>query len=127
MNFKFNTALLSSYGRSVLAGGLTLYMAGVTDPNDLWKALLAALVPVALRAVNPNDAGFGKIPEIEDVQSQIDDAVQSALEQSALEKAKAIAAEKAKANTLKKELDELKAAQPAPKKTVAKKTTKPKQ
>ena len=56
-------ALLASYGRSVLASGLALYMAGVTDPKDLWTALIAAIAPVALRAINPNDKAFGRLPE----------------------------------------------------------------
>jgi hypothetical protein len=42
-------------------------MAGVTDPVDLSKALIAALVPVVLRAVNPNDKAFGRMPEVADV------------------------------------------------------------
>jgi hypothetical protein len=34
-------------------------MAGVTDPADIAKAGLAALLPVVLRYLNPNDAAFG--------------------------------------------------------------------
>ncbi len=56
-------ALLASYGRSVLASGIALYMAGVTDPKDLWTALVAAVAPVALRAMNPNDKAFGILPD----------------------------------------------------------------
>lgn len=54
--------MLASYGRSVLAGVAALYVAGVTDPKDLWAALVAAIAPVALRALNPNDTAFGKMP-----------------------------------------------------------------
>lgn len=54
--------LLASYGRSVLAGVAALYVAGVTDPKDLWAALVAAVAPVALRALNPNDSAFGRMP-----------------------------------------------------------------
>ncbi len=54
--------MLASYGRSVLAGVATLYVAGVTDPKDLWAALVAAIAPVALRALNPNDPAFGRLP-----------------------------------------------------------------
>ncbi len=54
--------MLASYGRSVLAGVATLYVAGVTDPKDLWAALVAAVAPVALRALNPNDPAFGRLP-----------------------------------------------------------------
>jgi len=60
-------AMLASYGRSVLASGLALYMAGVTDPKDLWTALVAALAPVAIRAINPNDKAFGILPSADEV------------------------------------------------------------
>ena len=60
-------AILASYGRSVLASGLALYMAGVTDPEDLWAALVAAIAPVALRALNPNDKAFGILPDAAEV------------------------------------------------------------
>jgi hypothetical protein len=60
-------AMLASYGRSVLASGLALYMAGVTDPKDLWAALVAAIAPVALRAINPNDKAFGVLPDAAEV------------------------------------------------------------
>lgn len=61
-------ALLASYGRSVLAGAATLYMAGVTDPKDLVWSLVAALAPVAIRYINPNDPAFGKVPTVEEVE-----------------------------------------------------------
>ena len=56
-------AMLASYGRSLLGALIALYMAGVTDPKDLWAALVAALAPVALRALNPNDKAFGVLPD----------------------------------------------------------------
>jgi hypothetical protein len=56
-------ALLASYGRSVLGAAIALYMSGVTDPKTLAYSLLAALAPVALRAINPNDKAFGRLPE----------------------------------------------------------------
>jgi len=64
-------ALLSSYGRSVLASGLALYMAGVTDPKDLWTALVAAIVPVAIRAINPKDKAFGVLPDAAEVEKAL--------------------------------------------------------
>jgi hypothetical protein len=67
MNTEQLKALLASYGRSVLASGLALYMAGVTDPKDLWAALVAAVAPVAIRAINPNDKAFGVLPDAEAV------------------------------------------------------------
>lgn len=71
---KKTKAMLASYGRSVLASGLALYMAGVTDPKDLWAALVAAVAPVALRALNPNDPAFGLLPDAK----EIDKALKSA-------------------------------------------------
>jgi hypothetical protein len=60
-------AMLASYGRSVLGAVIALYMAGVTDPKDLWAALVAAIAPVALRAINPNDKSFGVLPDAKEV------------------------------------------------------------
>jgi hypothetical protein len=60
-------AMLASYGRSLLAAGLALYAAGVTDPMQLANALWAALLPVVIRYVNPNDPGFGRVPTPEEV------------------------------------------------------------
>jgi hypothetical protein len=59
--------MAASYGRSVLGAATALYLAGVTDPADLAYSLLAAIIPVALRAVNPNDTAFGRMPSVEDV------------------------------------------------------------
>ncbi len=67
MNTEQLKGMLASYGRSVLASGLALYMAGVTDPKDLWTALVAAIAPVAIRAINPNDKAFGVLPDVKDV------------------------------------------------------------
>jgi hypothetical protein len=52
-------AIAASWARSFLAAGIAVYMAGVTDPADIAKAGLAALLPVVLRYLNPNDAAFG--------------------------------------------------------------------
>jgi hypothetical protein len=68
---KMNTtqlkAMLASYGRSVLGAAIALYASGVTDPKTLAYSLLGALVPVVLRAANPNDLAFGKMPSVEEV------------------------------------------------------------
>jgi|694.fasta_scaffold121403_3 hypothetical protein len=71
MNTTQLKALLASYGRSVLASGLALYMAGVTDPKDLWTALVAALAPVAIRAINPSDKAFGILPDASAVEEAL--------------------------------------------------------
>mgnify|MGYP001210560103 FL=1 len=52
-------AMAASWARSFLAAGIAVYMAGVTDPADIAKAGLAALLPVVLRYLNPNDAACG--------------------------------------------------------------------
>jgi hypothetical protein len=53
-------AMLASYGRSVIAAVLAVYMTGNTNPTDLSKAAIAAIVPVIMRYVNPKDNGFGR-------------------------------------------------------------------
>lgn len=66
-------ALLASYGRSVLGAGLALYLAGV-PLEDLLYSLLAALVPVALRYVNPKDPAFGRtLPPAEEIAEALKD------------------------------------------------------
>jgi len=55
-------AMLASYARSVVGAAAALYTAGITDPKDLWAALVGALIPVAARAINPNDPAFGRLP-----------------------------------------------------------------
>jgi hypothetical protein len=71
MNTEQLKGMLASYGRSVLASGLALYMAGVTDPKDLWTALVAAIAPVAIRAINPNDKAFGVLPDAKEVEKAL--------------------------------------------------------
>jgi hypothetical protein len=67
-NQKQMIAMLASYGRSLLAAGIALYAAGVTDPTQLANALWAALLPVIIRYVNPNDPAFGRMPSAEEVE-----------------------------------------------------------
>ena len=59
--------MLASYGRSIVGAVAALYVAGVTDPKDLWAALVGALIPVLARAVNPNDPAFGRAPSVKAV------------------------------------------------------------
>jgi hypothetical protein len=83
-------ALLASYGRSVLGAGLALYMSGVTDPKTLAYSLLAALAPVALRAINPNDKAFGRLPDVAEVDAAVKKAtVKKAPVKKAVKKAPA--------------------------------------
>jgi len=71
---KEQKAMLASYGRSVVGAASALYVAGVTDPKDLWAALVGALIPVLARAVNPNDPAFGRMPAA----AAVDKALKSA-------------------------------------------------
>lgn len=73
MNEQIKKAL-ASYGRSVLGAATAMYASGVTDPQTLAYSLLGALVPVILRAVNPNDAAFGRLPD----EKAVDKALKSA-------------------------------------------------
>lgn len=54
-------ALIASWGRSFIAAGLAVYMAGETNPKTIAMAGAAAVLPVILRWLNPNDAAFGVI------------------------------------------------------------------
>jgi hypothetical protein len=64
-------AMLASYGRSFLAAITTAFMITGGDilalDGDSIKAILAAgvsaVLPVAIRAANPNDPAFGKIAD----------------------------------------------------------------
>jgi hypothetical protein len=71
MNTTQLKAMLASYGRSVLGAAIALYASGVTDPKTLAYSLLGAIVPVAMRAVNPNDSAFGKLPSVEEVERAV--------------------------------------------------------
>jgi hypothetical protein len=64
-------ALVASYARSVLSAASALYLAGVTDPLDLLWSLVAAVLPVAIRYINPNDPAFGRTPKVEEVKKAL--------------------------------------------------------
>jgi hypothetical protein len=51
--------IAASWARSFMAATVALYMAGETDPKKLGMAGVAAVLPVILRWLNPNDAAFG--------------------------------------------------------------------
>lgn len=67
-------AMLASYLRSVLGAAVALYLAGVTDPTKLLLALVAAVLPVAIRAINPNDPAFGRLPDTASVDAALSKA-----------------------------------------------------
>ena len=52
-------AMLASYGRSFVAAATAVWMTGNHDIKGLVAAGLAAVLPVAARAVNPKDPAFG--------------------------------------------------------------------
>ena len=51
--------IVASWARSFMAAAVALYMAGETDPKTLGMAGVAAVLPVILRWLNPNDVAFG--------------------------------------------------------------------
>jgi hypothetical protein len=53
-------AILASWTRSFVAACIAVYLAGVTDPKAILGAGLAAVLPVVLRWLNPQDAAFGR-------------------------------------------------------------------
>jgi len=54
-----NKRMVASYGRSVLGAAVATY-AATNDWKMALNALWAALIPVAMRFLNPGDASFGK-------------------------------------------------------------------
>jgi hypothetical protein len=52
--------MLASYARSFVAASLAVYMAGVTDPKAIVSAGIAAILPVLMRWLNPNDKVYGR-------------------------------------------------------------------
>lgn len=71
MNTEQLKAMLASYGRSVLGAGVAMYASGVTDPETLAYSLIGAVVPVVLRAINPNDKAFGRLPDVAEVDAAL--------------------------------------------------------
>lgn len=59
MNDK-HKALLASYVRSVIGAVAAVIAAGATDPQDIAKAAVAALLPPIIRWANPKDSAFGR-------------------------------------------------------------------
>jgi hypothetical protein len=63
MNKKIQ-AMLASYARSFLAAAIAVYATGETGWKVLLAAGLSAVVPVAIRAINPKDPAFGKVADL---------------------------------------------------------------
>ena len=52
-------AIAASWARSFMAASIAVYMSGNTDLKAIGSAGLAAVLPVILRWLNPNDTAFG--------------------------------------------------------------------
>ena len=52
-------ALIASYGRSLLAAAVATYTA-TQDPTATLNAVWAAVIPTAIRYLNPKDGAFGR-------------------------------------------------------------------
>lgn len=52
--------VVNSYLRAFLAAALAVIMAGNTNPSDIVKAGVAAILPPLIRWLNPNDPSFGR-------------------------------------------------------------------
>ena len=57
---KQTKAMLASYARSVIAAVAAVAATGNTNPDDLAKAAVAALLPVIMRWANPKDPAYGR-------------------------------------------------------------------
>lgn len=59
MNAKLKEQLTSiggTYLRAFIAGAVTAYTLGKTDPKDFLAAGIAAIIPIVMRWANPKDA-----------------------------------------------------------------------
>ena len=52
-------SVAASWARGFLAAALGMWMAGITDPKTLAMGGIAAIAPVVVRYLNPNDSAFG--------------------------------------------------------------------
>jgi hypothetical protein len=52
-------AALGTFARAFLAAAIALYMTGNTNIKDLGMAGIAAVAPVILKALSPNNTEFG--------------------------------------------------------------------
>jgi len=60
MNNENNKKMLASWARSFIGAALAVYMTGNHDLKAIGTAGVAALAPVLMRWLNPNDAAFGR-------------------------------------------------------------------
>jgi len=50
------TTVGGTYLRAFIAGAVTAFTLGKTDPKDFFAAGLAAIIPIVMRWANPKDA-----------------------------------------------------------------------
>lgn len=81
--------VLASYGRSLLAGVATLWLSGITDWKLLTFAMIAAVLPPFLRALDPNDPAFGRMPSPKVVDKAVKKTTTSVAKKKAVKKAPA--------------------------------------
>lgn len=73
-------AMLASYARSFLSAALAVYATVGLDPEAIGYAGLAAVLPVALRAINKKDPAFGFIATVvsKEVAKKADESIAKA-------------------------------------------------
>jgi len=57
---KQQKSAIQSYARSILGAVVAVISTGNYAPDDLLKAVIAALIPPVLRWLNSNDPAFGR-------------------------------------------------------------------
>jgi hypothetical protein len=73
-------AMVASYVRSFLGAALAAGSIAGWDWKVVTAAGLSAVVPVALRAINPNDAAFGMVADV--AQVELDKLVKASAKKS---------------------------------------------
>jgi hypothetical protein len=53
-------SMVASYARSMLAASLAVMLTGNYSLEDMAKAAVAAILPVIIRWLNPNDPAYGR-------------------------------------------------------------------
>lgn len=73
-------AMLASYARSFMAAAIAVYATVGLDWEALGYAGLAAILPVALRAINKKDPAFGAVAAVvaKEVEKKAADSVKKA-------------------------------------------------
>ena len=81
--------VLASYGRSLLVGVSTLWLSGITDWKLISFAMIAAVLPPFLRALDPNDPAFGRMPSPKAVEKSVKKTTTSVAKKKAVKKSPA--------------------------------------